>query len=86
MYKINNGSWIGDVNIQKIDSIHNYDTRLSHNQNFCLPSIRTNAGKSSFLYTGPKIWSKISIEVKNLPIFAFKKSITKSMLDNYQIE
>ena len=83
MYKINNGSWIGNLNMQKLDSTHSYGTRLSHNQNFSLPTIRTNVGKNSFVYMGPKIWSQISLNIKNLPIAAFKKAISKFLLEAY---
>ena len=74
MHKVNNGTWIGNLNLQKIDSLHQYPTRLSSNQNFSLPSINTNVGMNSFAYMGPKVWSEIPGSLKKLPICPFKKS------------
>ena len=54
MYKINKGTWIGNLNLTKVDSIHNYKTRLSVNQNFSLPAIRTNLGKNHLVLWDPK--------------------------------
>ena len=84
MYKINKGTWIGNLNLTKVDSIHNYKTRLSVNQNFSLPAIRTNLGKKSFSFMGPQAWSNISNEVKILPPNLFKKTVLKSMLETYK--
>ena len=84
MYKINKGTWIGNLNLTKVDSIHNYQTRLSVNQNFSLPVIRTNLGKNSFSFMGPQAWSSISNEIKNLPLNLFKQTVFKTMLETYK--
>ena len=85
MYQINIGSWIGDLNLKKITTVHNYQTRLSSNENFCTPQVSTNMGKNSFTYVGPKVWAGIDIEVKKLPLKQFKKAFAKILIDQYNL-
>ena len=39
-----------------VSSQHNYNTRLSANENYLLPAVRTNFGKRAFQFMGPKLW------------------------------
>ena len=54
MHKIHNKLWFGNLNLKNIDSIHSYETRLSSNENYCLPQISSNIKKGSFIY----IWDQ----------------------------
>ena len=83
MYKINNGTWSSNLKLQKLDLIHSYKTRLATKQNYSLPQVKTNIGRNSFVYRGPKIWSEISTDVKKLPLTQFKKPLSKSMIMKY---
>ena len=85
MYQINFGSWIGDLNMKKITTIHNYETRLSSNENYCNPQVSTNMGKNSFTYVEPKVWAGIDIEVKKLPLKEFKKTFAKTLIEQYKL-
>ena len=85
MHKINNGTWIGNIGLQKIDSLHQYSTRLSSNQNYRLPSFPTNRGMNSFVYMGPTFWAEYPNEIKTLPLQSFKKTITKIMVEEYLV-
>ena len=53
-------------------------TRYMSNKNFILPPVRTLRGQSSIKFAGPKAWSKVPVELKNI---AFKKTFSKKMKD-----
>ena len=46
-----------------VSNVHNYDTRQS--MHLYVPYVRTNLGRSSISYRGPKIWSNIMINKIN---------------------
>ena len=48
------------------------------NKNFVLPPVRTLRGQASMKFTGPKTWSKVPVDLKNV---AFKKPFSKKMKD-----
>jgi hypothetical protein len=51
---------------------------------YYIPYVRTNYGKNSLFYQGPKIWNAINNEVKNLTsINIFKKTILNQILETY---
>ena len=47
-----------------IPPTHRYPTSYASNLNYILPSVRTNRGKSSVKFSGPKIWSDIPTNIK----------------------
>ena len=53
-------------------------TRYMSNKNFVLPPVRTLRGQSSIKFAGPKAWSRVPVELKNI---AFKKPFSKKMKD-----
>ena len=62
---------------------HNYSTRSSKNNNFFIPSVRTNLGKSSLSYQGPIIWNAIPNEIKLLSLYSFKNKFRAHLINNY---
>ena len=51
-------------------------TRYSSNHNFVLPPVRTIRGQSSIKFAGPKAWSAVPREIKEI---AFRKPFTNAM-------
>ena len=49
-----------------VSSIHSHNTRFSKKSNFVLERPRTLLGLSSFRYLGPKLWSSVPENIKNL--------------------
>ena len=86
MHQIQNDSWIGDLKLNKISNVHDHQTRFSRNDNFCMPTIRSNIGRNSFTFMGPKIWAEIETKIKNLPLNIFKSRMTKLMIEQYHDE
>ena len=52
--------------------VHNYNTRLSSNHAYSLPTVRTNYGIFNIRFTGAKVWNSVEAEFKNLFFKAFK--------------
>ena len=52
---------------------HHYKTRLAAQQNYFQPKNRTELGKKTFSYIGPKIWQEVPFELKSLSYNQFKK-------------
>ena len=71
MHKINNNSWRGNLQMHKSDIRHSHQTRFTTNQNYSFPQVKSNIGKNSFNYMGPKLWAEIKMDVKNLPLKFF---------------
>ena len=83
MYKINNGTWMGNTEFKKVSSIHKHFTRSSASDRFYTPKVKTNAAKNSFYYMGPKVYSEIPLSIRKLPINSFKKEVCKRLMQNY---
>jgi hypothetical protein len=62
---------------------HSYNTRLASKNSYSLPLIRTNYGKLSIRFQGPKIWNDLDDEMKMFSRFKFKKSIINNRLNLY---
>ena len=71
MHKYKDKYDIGNNHSVKLSDQHNYNTRLSSNDNYFMPRSRTNLGLRSFRYNGPKLWQTVPLELKNLnfPLF-----------------
>ena len=46
---------------------HNYNTRLASKNSYYIPTIRTNYGKFSLRFQGPKVWNEINDHLKICP-------------------
>ena len=72
-----------DVLMKNLSECHTYLTRLSKSQNCFVPSVRTNLGKYSFQYIGPKLWQNVPFEFKNCSTESFKSKYKKYLIDLY---
>ena len=62
-------------NLTPLTKLHSHNTRSLQNNNFYIPPVRTNLGKTSFSYNGPVIWNSLPTEVRNSTDFCFNKSL-----------
>ena len=83
MHKYTNNSWVGSYNIKSVKSIHSHNTRSSH-ANFYHPSFSTNLMKQALSISGPRVWSKVPEELKNLNFYLFKKGYKNYLIKRYQ--
>ena len=61
--------------------VHGHNTRFSKT-NFCLPSIHTKTSEKSMKLIGPKVWSCVGHEIKDLPFRkTFSKHLKKQFID-----
>ena len=70
-------------NLSLISTSHNHYTRSAKNNNFYLPSVRTNLDKSSIKFQGPIIWNTIPNDIKSLPLQSFKNKFRNHLHSNY---
>ena len=85
IHNLKNNIWqIMNTNYQlsNLNTMHEYNTRISKNSNYYIHSIRTNLGKSSIMFAGPQVWQGVPIEIKNYPKYTFKKAYTKFLLQS----
>ena len=64
---------------------HGYNTRLALKNSFSLPLIKTNSGKFSIRFQGPKIWNDFDEELKTFFRYKFKKTIINNLLNSYEL-
>ena len=62
---------------------HYYKTRLAAKQNYLQPKKRTELGKKTFFYIGPKIWQEVPFELKSLSYNQFKKKFKLFLTSQY---
>jgi hypothetical protein len=57
--------------IQDINRVHQYNTRLACKKSYYLPKIRTNYGKFNIRFVGVKIWNSVQddFEIKSRSCF-----------------
>ena len=67
----------------KVDTVHSYNTRHSAKLTYYLPKARTNYGKFSIWFQGPKIWNAIDDETKKLSMSLFKKRLKQGFIEAY---
>ena len=58
---------------------HRYPTRYKTSKNFVLPISKTNRGKRSIKFRGPKAWAKVPLEIKEV---AFRKPFVKKLKEH----
>ena len=83
MYKVNSNLTVGENRLTDLNNMHNYNTRLSAKSNFYLRRPRTNLGKISFSYAGPKVWQSIPQSFKSLNFVSFKNKFKEHLLKKY---
>ena len=59
--------------IINITQKYHYKIRLAAKQNYFQPRKRTELGKKTFSYIGPKLWQEVPFELKSLSYNQFKK-------------
>ena len=70
-------------NLTSLSDIHSYSTRSANNQNFHLPLVHSNLGKTALTYQGPIIWNSVPNNIKNSSIYQFKFLLKKHFLKSY---
>ena len=58
---------------------HRYPTRYKTSENYILPKSVSNRGQTSIKYTGPKAWSKVPLDIKEI---AFRKPFSKRLKEH----
>ena len=77
MYKSKNEIAPGYLSnlIVSANNKESYDTRCSSSDNFLVPKPNTELYKSSFSFSGPKVWNSLPNEIKtSKTVFEFKNS------------
>ena len=70
-------------NLIPLSNIHTHNTRSRLNENFYLPHVKTNLGKTSFSFNGPKIWNSLPVEIRASPNFTFPAVLKTYLLEKY---
>ena len=83
MFKLKNGTIVGENTLTEISNIHYHNTRLADNFNFFISRKRTKLGQQSFSFNGPKIWTTIPGDLKDLNILQFKHKYKQLLIDSY---
>ncbi len=65
---------------------HHYNTRLASKSSYCIPLIRTNYGKFSLRFQGPKIWNAIDECIKKSSKFSFKRNFKNNLIALYELD
>ena len=60
-------------NFERVNWTQSCNTRHSNKGNYVLPKIRTETGKKSIVYWGPKISQEVPPDIKSKPLLLFKK-------------
>ena len=58
-----------------LSQTHNYNTRISSKSNYYQNFNSINLGQQTYISKGVKIWQTIPTDLKELPVYAFKKKI-----------
>ena len=69
--------------IISITQKHHYKTKLSAKQNYFQPRKRTELGKKTFSYIGPKIWQEVPFQLKSLSYNQFKMKFKLFLTSQY---
>ena len=80
-YKINHSKIVGTYNLTPINKIHNYNTRISKDNNYFQIYNRLNVGQNSCTNRGLHVWRKIPGEYKQLHIQNFKYKMKKYLYE-----
>ena len=64
-----------DTFFSKVSDIHQYNTRSAAKPSYYLPRVRTNYGKFSIRFQGPKIWNLFNDHIKSVSFALFKSNL-----------
>ena len=67
----------------EVNTVHNYNTRLSSKKSYYLPKARTNYGLFNIRFLGTKTWNSIEETVKSFSFYKFEKKLRDDYLDQY---
>ena len=81
MHKIHNGKIPAPPQLNLIENIHGYNTRLSKQQNYYQNFNRLNVGQFSYISKGIKIWKDVPENLKKLPLHVYKKKMKDCFLE-----
>ena len=70
----------------KTSTIHNYNTRSSSNECFCVKASKTERVKKSFARIGVSIWNSIPYSVKSLGTSKFQNKVIQILLETLELE
>ena len=79
-HDIQHGKVTGEININSLNTIHSYNTRLSHNNNYFTTHSKTNLGLRTYISSGVKFWRKIPADLKALNLPRFKRDLKLFLL------
>ena len=65
---------------------YDYNTRQALKNSYSLLLIRTNYGKCSIRFQGPKIWNDLDEELKTFSRHKLKKTIVNNLLNSYELD
>ena len=66
-----------------VSMVHSHNIRHWKNNNFVVEKPRTDLGLNSFRYLGPKLWSSVPENLKNLKMNKFNYYNKKLLLSQY---
>ena len=66
--------------------IHKHRTRFSSRESYFIPRQRTEYGKKSFSFMGPKVWQIVPDELKLLSFNRFKTKLKFHFISKYSID
>ena len=66
-----------------VRDLHTYNTRFAAKHSYYFPKVRTNFGKFSIRYQGPKVWNSLEKNIKSYSMSLFKKNMKQNVLDCY---
>ena len=70
----------------KTSTIHNYNTRSSSNECFCVKASKTERMKKSFARIGISIWNSIPYSVKSLGTSKFQNKVIQILLETLELK
>ena len=86
MFQIKNKMTLHDNQIFCLATqMHKHHTRLSLKNNYFIPRKRTDFGKKSFSFVGPKVWQIVPNELKLLPFSQFKRKLKFHFISKYTL-
>ena len=80
---------LSDPNFRQIKSLvdlkqmHHHCTRHSEKSNFFIPKARTNLGKTTISFAGPRMWTEVPQELKTPAKYKFKKLYHHHLVHQY---
>lgn len=83
IHKILNNNLQGTLQLNSLDNIHSYNTRLKAKHNFFVNSCKTSLGKQGFNNIAAKFWRDIPNDLKKLNFGSFKFKLKQILLEKY---